>query len=74
MGVLGFVGEQREVQGCVIDVEVVHESVMGISGTVLFCPVDIFPLGGGFGAGKVEVGDLEPLAIALDAHVVAGDV
>ena len=47
---------------------------MGISGTVLFCPVDIFPLGGGFGVGKVEVGDLEPLAITLDAHVVVGDV
>ena len=47
---------------------------MGISKTILFCPIDIFPLGGGFGAGKVEVGNLESLAITLDAHVVAGDM
>jgi hypothetical protein len=63
-----------EVWGHVIDDNVVHESAVGIGETVLFCPIDIFPLGGGFGVGKVEIGDFEPLAITLDAHVVAGYV
>ena len=57
-----------------IDVEMVEEGLVGVSGTVLLRPIDVFSLRGSLGAGQMKIGDFETLAVSLNAYIFVRDV
>ena len=63
-----------EVVGGTIDIEMVEEGLVGVGGTVLLRPIDIFSLRGSFGAGQMKIGDFKTLAVSLNAYIFARDV
>ena len=63
-----------EVVGGAVDVEMVEEGLVGVSGTVLLRPIDVFSLRGSFGVGQMKIGDFKTLVVSLNTYIFACDV